>query len=89
MYKFCENSILKENYGAVWKEYSTVDHIYILKYAVELFCFIKWNLFWSFIDYGKAFDMVRREACVILLKECFISLTGVRQGENLLPSLFA
>ena len=117
---FCEdNSTLKENQAGFRKNYSTVDHIFLLKQIIDLYRFKKKSLFCCFIDYSKAFDTVWRDAlwhkllkigiegkflnlvinmykniksCVYVngaKSEFFASLTGVRQGENLSPLLFA
>ena len=117
---FCErNDILRENQAGFRKNYSTTDHIFVLKHIVDLFCFKKKRLFCTFIDYSKAFDTVWRDAlwykvskagikgkfmdivrniyenvksCVFvngMKSEFFVSLAGVRQGENLSPLLFS
>ena len=41
---FCEvNSILKETQAGFRKGYSTVDHIFLLKHIIELYCYKKRN----------------------------------------------
>ena len=117
---FCENSaILMENQAGFRKNYSTTDHIFVLKHIVDLFCLRKKRLFCTFIDYSQAFDTVWRDAlwykmskagfkgkfmdvvrnmyenvksCVFvngMKSDFFVSLAGVRQGENLSPLLFS
>jgi hypothetical protein len=120
LYNFCEdNAIINELQTGFRKGYSTVDHIFLLKHVIDLYCYKKKKLFCAFVDYSKAFDTVWRDALwyklrqsgidgklldVIVsiyrhIKSCvfvngttsdyFASLTGVRQGENLSPLLFA
>ncbi len=43
------------------KEYSTLDHMFLLKCIVDLFKRKKRKLFCLFVDYKKAFDNVWRE----------------------------
>ena len=120
LYKFCEvNNIIKESQTGFRRGYSTVDHIFLMKNIIDLYCSKKKRLFCAFIDYSKAFDTVWRDAlwfklynagisgkilnviknmykqiksCVFTngsKSEYFVSLTGVRQGENLSPLLFS
>ena len=63
LYAFCEeNKILGESQAGFRKGYSTLDHIFVLKNAIDLFLTEKKKLFCCFVDYTKAFDMVWREA---------------------------
>ena len=55
------NLIIGETQAGFRQEYSTLDHIFLLKCVVELFKWKKKKLFCLFIDYKKAFDMVWRE----------------------------
>ena len=63
LYAFCEeNKILGESQAGFRKGYNTLDHIFVLKNAIDLFLTEKKKLFCCFVDYTKAFDMVWREA---------------------------
>ena len=55
-----ENLILKENQAGFRKDYSTMDHIFVLHALTQLLKFEKKKLFCSFIDFSKAFDSVWR-----------------------------
>ena len=55
-----ENVILKENQAGFRKDYSTIDHIFVLHALTKLLQFEKKKLFCSFIDFSKAFDSVWR-----------------------------
>ena len=115
-----ESSLISENQTGFRKNYSTMDHIFLLKNVIDLFVKNdKQKLYCAFVDYKKAFDTVWRSAlwhkllnngitsklynvivnmysniksCVSQngqLSEYFVSVNGVRQGENLSPFLFA
>lgn len=56
-----ENNILSESQAGFRSEYSTVDHIFLLKCVIDLFNWKKKKLFCLFVDYTKAFDMVWRD----------------------------
>ena len=119
--KFAEETkLINENQTGFRKNYSTLDHIFLLKNLIDL-CVKNDNqkLYCAFIDYKKAFDTVWRSAlwhklvksgitgklydvivnmysniksCVSInghLSDYFVSVNGVRQGENLSPFLFA
>ena len=61
--KFIEsNNILNENQAGFRKEYGTVDHIFVFKCIIDLFCAKKRKLFSTsnFVDYQKAFDTIWR-----------------------------
>ena len=113
------HNIIGESQAGFRHEYSTLDHIFVLKNVIDLFKWKNKKLFCLFVDYAKAFDSVWREglwyklvksnvkgkilnviqsmyanikSCVLLndeLSETFVCSTGVRQGENLSPLLFA
>lgn len=55
------NAIMRESQAGFRHEYSTLDHIFVLKSVIEWFKWKKKKLFCLFIDYAKAFDMVWRE----------------------------
>ena len=115
-----EVNLINENQTGFRKNYSTLDHIFLLHNIIDIF--INKNeqkLYCAFVDYKKAFDTVWRSAlwhkmmksgitgklsniivnmydniksCVSVngeLSEYFLTLNGVRQGENLSPFLFA
>ena len=116
-----ETKLINENQTGFRKNYSTLDHIFLLNNIIDIL--VKnakgKKLFCAFVDYKKAFDTVWRSALwhkliksgisgKILnvmeniysnIKSCvsyngnssdyFVSLNGVRQGENLSPFLFA
>ena len=115
-----EVNLINENQTGFRKNYSTLDHIFLLKNIIDILvknC--KQKLYCAFVDYKKAFDTVWRSAlwhkmlksgitgklhdlilnmynniksCVSVngnTSEYFISVNGVRQGENLSPFLFA
>ena len=115
-----EVNLINENQTGFRKNYSTLDHIFLLKNIIDILvkkC--KQKLFCAFVDYKKAFDTVWRSALwhkmlksgitgklhqIIVnmynnikssvsvngkLSEYFLSVNGVRQGENLSPFLFA
>jgi len=65
------NKILEENQAGFRKGYGTVDHIFVFKCIIDLFCAKKRKLFCSFVDYQKAFDTIWRDGLWIKL---------VRQG---------
>lgn len=56
------NNILSGNQAGFRKNYSTMDHVFLFRGIIELFCRRKLNLFCAFIDYQKAFDTVERDA---------------------------
>ncbi len=55
------NNIISEAQAGFRAEYSTLDHIFLLKCVIDLFLWKKEKLFCLFVDYKKAFDMVWRE----------------------------
>ncbi len=55
------NCLLNETQAGFRQEYSTLDHMLLLKCIVDLFKWKKRKLFCLFVDYKKAFDMVWRE----------------------------
>ena len=54
------NEILNENQAGFRKDYSTVDHIFVLNSLVEFLRSQKKKLFCAFIDFSQAFDNVWR-----------------------------
>ena len=114
-----ETKLINENQTGFRKNYSTLDHIFLLKNLIDLSVINNQKLYCAFVDYKKAFDTVWRSAlwhkllksgirgniynlivnmynniksCVShdgQLSDYFISVNGVRQGENLSPFLFA
>ena len=115
-----ETRLINENQTGFRKNYSTLDHVFLLKNLIDLNVKNgKQKLYCAFIDYKKAFDTVWRSAlwhklvksgitgklynvitnmysniksCVSYngqLSDYFVSVNGVRQGENLSPFLFA
>ena len=114
------SNLINENQTGFRKDYSTLDHIFLLKSFIDIFVTNEnQKLYCAFVDYKKAFDTVWRSAlwhkliqsgvtgklynvivnmykniksCVNLdgnISDFFVSLNGVRQGENLSPFLFA
>ena len=69
------NNILNENQAGFRKHYSTMDHIFLFKGIIDLFCHKKQKLFCAFIDYQKAFDTVWREALWFKLTQ-----SGIQQN---------
>lgn len=55
------NRLLSETQAGFRKDYSTLDHMFLLKCVTDLFKWIKRKLFCLFVDYKKAFDMAWRE----------------------------
>ena len=55
------NNILKEKQAEFRKGYGTVDHIFVFKAIIDLFCASQRKLFCIFIDYQKAFDTIWRD----------------------------
>ena len=55
------NQIINETQAGFRQQYSTLDHIFLLKCIIDLFKWKKRKLFCLFIDYKKAFDMIWRE----------------------------
>ena len=54
------NDILNENQSGFRKDYSTVDHIFVLNSVIELLRYQKKKLFCAYIDFSQAFDNVWR-----------------------------
>ena len=55
------HNVIGESQAGFSHEYSTLDHIFVLKSVIELFKWKKKELFCLFVDYAKAFDSVWRE----------------------------
>ncbi|MES9881385.1 MAG: reverse transcriptase family protein [Sedimenticola sp.] len=55
-----ENDLLNENQAGFRKQYSTVDHIFLLHSIIELLKKNKKKLYCAFIDFAAAFDSVWR-----------------------------
>jgi hypothetical protein len=55
-------SVLNESQCGFRKGYSTVDNIFVLHSFFELIKLKKKKLFATFVDFEKAFDLVRRDA---------------------------
>ncbi len=53
--------VMGESQAGFRHEYSTLNHIFVLKSVIELFKWKKKKLFRLFVDYAIAFDMVWRE----------------------------
>jgi hypothetical protein len=51
---------LKENQAGFRQNYSTLDHVFVLKSIVDIFLSQNRKLYCAFIDYSKAFDSVWR-----------------------------
>ena len=61
LHKFLENhNILDESQAGFRPGYSTADHIFVLHALIEVLQSKKVKLFYSFIDFSKAFDSVWR-----------------------------
>ena len=54
------NDILNENQAGFRKNYSTVDHIFVLNSVIELLRYQQKKLFCAYIDFSQAFDNVWR-----------------------------
>ena len=54
-------NIINETQAGFRHDYSTLDHIFLLKCVVDLFNWRKKKLFCLFVDYKKAFDLVWRD----------------------------
>ena len=66
--KFLEqNKILHENQAGFRRGYGTVDHIFVFKCLIDIFCANRRKLFCAFVDYQKAFDTVWREGLWVKL----------------------
>ena len=57
-----KNKLLSENQAGFRGNHSTIDHAFVLKVLVDVFCSLKQKLFCAFIDYRKAFDSIWRKA---------------------------
>ncbi len=55
------NHLINETQAGFRKEYSTLDHMFLLKCIIDLFKWKKRKLFCLFVDYKKTFDTVWRE----------------------------
>ncbi len=55
------NCFINETQAGFRQEYSTLDHMFLLKCILDLFKWKKRKPFCLFVDYKKAFDMVQRE----------------------------
>ena len=42
------------------ESYSTIDHIYVLQFIIELYQSVHRRVYCAFIDYRKAFDSINR-----------------------------
>lgn len=56
-----DNNIINETQAGFRQGYSTLDHIFVLKSIIDLFCWKKRKLFCLFVDYQKAFDTIWRD----------------------------
>ena len=113
------NRILGEEQAGFRQNYSTVDHIYVLKCIIDIYTQKNKKIFLLFVDYSTAFDKIKRTLLWSKLLKCGINgkifnviynlysnvqscieyngflspnfdcNTGVRQGENLSPLLYA
>ena len=54
-------NIINETQAGFRHDYSTLDHIFLLKCVIDLFKWRKKKLFCLFVDYKKAFDLVHRD----------------------------
>ena len=54
-------TVINENQAGFREEYSTLDHMFLLKCVIDLCKWKKKKLFCLFVDYSKTFDMVWRE----------------------------
>lgn len=54
--------------------YSVVEHVFVFKHAVELFCLTKREQFHSFIDYHEAFNGVEMLLFIWLLSPLLFAL---------------
>ena len=54
-------NVINENQAGFREEYSTLDHMFLLKCVIDLCKWKKKKLFCLFVDYSKTFDMVWRE----------------------------
>lgn len=54
-------NIINETQAGFRHDYSTLDHIFLLKCVIDLFKWRKKKLFCLFVDYKKAFDLVPRD----------------------------
>ena len=52
------NAILKENQTGFRKDYGTVDHVFMFKSIIDLFCGSHRKLFCAFVAYQKAVDTI-------------------------------
>ncbi len=55
-------NIVNETQAGFRQEYSTLDHTFLLKCVINLFNWRKKKLFFLFVDYKKAFDLVWRDS---------------------------
>ncbi len=55
------NCLINETQASFRQEYSTLNHMFLLRCIVDVFKWKKRKLFCLFVDYTKAFDMVWRE----------------------------
>ena len=63
-------NIISETQAGFRQDYSTLDHIFLLKCIIDIFKWKKKKLFCLFVDYTKAFDLVWREGLWLkLVKE--------------------
>ena len=57
-----DNMLLLENQAGFCSEYYTNDHMFTLKYIIDLYLSSGRRLFCAFVDHRKAFDTVNRTA---------------------------
>ena len=54
--------LLGEDHAEFRAGYSTSDHIFTLKYMIDIYLQSKKRVYCAFVDYKKAFDLVNRSA---------------------------
>ena len=103
--KYCDfNSVLVDKQNGFRRDRSCNDHIFVYPVLSRTIFQRKKSTFCAFVDMVKAFDKINKidrnfyilffcwsgiRLCNCIYIDFFLTITGVGQGDNLSPTLFA